>query len=399
MEAKRVLIYSHDTYGLGHLRRSLLLAERLTRLPSRPRVLVATGSPRAQAFRLPQGCDTLKLPAVLKQSDGSYGPRSLGVGIDDLVALRSRILVGALEGFRPDLVLVDHAPLGMAGELGPVFDTVGRMARRPRVVLGLRDVIDDAAVVERAWSRDGVFEAIDRVYDEILVYGDPAILTTARELALDSRLSGRVHHVGYLGRRLDGAASEDKKGRLVVTGGGGGDAHRIFRAVVSWLRHRGCAVEEGCDIVAGPFLSRRRHDALARDIAELDGDVTLHDFVDDLGARMASASGVIAMAGYNTVVEVLSCGVPALLVPRSEPRREQTIRAERVAPVADLQVCGARTLDERCFETFLEAARAGRDRVAPALDLGGLDRAARILEACLEGHPEAASRAALHVAP
>ena len=86
----RILLYSHDSYGLGHLRRTMLIAERLVRLPCRPEVLVVTGSPRAQSFSVPSRVDTVKLPAATKDGD-RYRSRTLELPIDDLVALRAEL--------------------------------------------------------------------------------------------------------------------------------------------------------------------------------------------------------------------------------------------------------------------------------------------------------------------
>ena len=114
LEHARVLMYSHDTYGLGHLRRNLLLAETLCGLPEQPAILVATGSPRTQAFELPDHCDTFKLPAVTKTSDGRYAARSLPVSIEEVTRMRGDLIVSAYRAFDPDLIVVDRNPLDMA---------------------------------------------------------------------------------------------------------------------------------------------------------------------------------------------------------------------------------------------------------------------------------------------
>ena len=46
-------------------------------------------------------------------------------------------------------------------------------------------------------------------------------------------------------------------------------------------------------------------------------------------ALIANAAGVVAMGGYNTFCEILSFDKPGLIIPRTEPRREQFIRAKR----------------------------------------------------------------------
>ncbi|MCA9323223.1 MAG: hypothetical protein KDB53_20975, partial [Planctomycetes bacterium] len=174
---KNALIYSHDTYGLGHLRRSLLVAGAITREAPGAGVLIATGSPRAQAFTPPKGVGILSLPAVLKRADGSYRSRDLDLPLPRLLDMRARLILSAWRDLKPDLVFVDHSPLGVEGELIPLLDAIRASENRPQLVLGLRDIIDDAEVVHRSWQASGVYERLERDYDRVLVYGCERVQT------------------------------------------------------------------------------------------------------------------------------------------------------------------------------------------------------------------------------
>ncbi|HEX8098839.1 MAG TPA: glycosyltransferase [Actinomycetota bacterium] len=327
----RVLIYSHDTYGLGHLRRSLLVAEGLAAENDAPSVLIATGSPRAQAFDLPPGCDTVKLPAVTKASTGEYRPRTLGVGLEELIEVRAEILRAVAQSFSPDLILVDHSPVGMSGELWPLFDDLGSARDRPRMVLGLRDITDDADAVQAEWARAGAWDAIERLYDRILVYGDPALTTTAQDLGLTERFSDKVRLVGYLGRSIQTSTAMNGQPNIVVTAGGGGDGHGLLSGYLSFLERLPARAAFRSTLVTGPFLSRGRQREIRERCRALDQPVEVVSFTNRFEELLSSAAGVVSMAGYNTVVEILATGVPALLVPRVVPRREQLVRARRLA--------------------------------------------------------------------
>ncbi|MFQ5556364.1 MAG: glycosyltransferase family protein [Acidimicrobiales bacterium] len=222
----RFMIHSHDTYGLGHVRRCSLIAEGLVGADADNEVLITTGSPRAMAFRLSERVDSLKLPAATKDATGAYQPRKLTCGIDRLVRLRSDVLLSAAGGYSPDVILVDHAPIGMAGELVPLLEHIDARAGRPRLVLGLRDIIDDPSRVEADWHRDGVWEWLD-CYDEILVYGDRRVLTTAAELDLAARSSAIVTHTGFVAPTMPEPMATEPF--VLVTAGGGGDGQALLR--------------------------------------------------------------------------------------------------------------------------------------------------------------------------
>lgn len=373
----RFFLYSHDTYGLGHLRRSTLLAEAIVKGHPSNEVLIATGSPLAQAFSLPERVDALKLPSATKDGAGAYQPRKLAGSMRRLVAVRSAVVMAAMTTWDPDVVVVDHAPLGMAGELLPVLEHYADSECRPRLVLGLRDIIDEAERVEVEWRESGVWRWLD-TYDDIFVYGDRRLLTTATELGIESPTSPTVTHTGYVApskpERLP-----DVEPFLLVTPGGGGDGQALLRSYLD-------AVEAGATsgvrslVVTGPLMSSARRDELASWGRRLPS-VEIVEFVDSMRTLIASAQGVISMAGYNTVVEELVADVPALLVPRCEPRLEQDIRARRLAPHSRLRYCPKAQLDTDTIARFVtEVGCAPGSAGGCGIDLDGAATAARLLQ-------------------
>src|SRR5436190_3977542 len=99
VRAPSVMFYSHDTYGLGHLRRTLALVNFFgSRRPFSQ--LIVTGSPVAHRFPLPAGADYIKMPSVVKVAAGTYASRSLGLPFRAIRALRRDVLLGAARHFR-----------------------------------------------------------------------------------------------------------------------------------------------------------------------------------------------------------------------------------------------------------------------------------------------------------
>lgn len=391
--APRVLIYSHDSYGLGHLRRCLKIAARLTESPDAPNVLIATGSPRAQSFDLPHGCDTLKLPAVTKTTGGAYLPRTLAAPLGDVVALRAELIRAAARSFRPDVVLVDHVAQGLEGELLPMLEDVSARPDRPRLVLGLRDVIDEAGRVHSEWDRLGVWSLVTQVYDKILVYGDEVLPTTAQELGLERRLGDRISFVGYLAESHHGRAiKRTTEPTIVVTAGGGGDGQGVLRSYCEFLEDLPRRAPFKSIVLTGPLLSTRREAELGRRFAAVDQPLEVLSFTNDVERLLARASGVISMAGYNTVVELLSARRPGLLIPRSRPRLEQLIRAQRLARVTELDFCAPGGPTTESISSFVEQALDRRDPHHPGVRLDGLDRTAGVLAELTGGLSCASSR-------
>ena len=366
------MIHSHDSYGLGHLRRCLLIAQHLARAARHPKVLITTGSPAAGEFDLGPGVDLVRLPAAVKR-DGRYHARTLDIPLDELVNLRSQIITATATAFRPDIVLIDHTPAGLAGELRPLLDRVSGWSTPPRIVLGLRDIIDSHQRTAVEWRRNGLFRLVDERIDDVLVYGDRRVGTTADELDLGSRFPGRVHHVGYVARRPSTSSGVGARPTVVVTVGGGGDGSSLVGAWADYLGSRP-RTDLHTVVVLGPLMEPGDRVALAARLRRTGASVEVGAVHPDVDRLIACADAAVTMAGYNTSAEVMASGTPTLLVPRNGPRLEQRIRAERLSTTVDsISWCDPMLLDPPILGAWIDRAlERGRRRPA-GIDLAGAD--------------------------
>src|SRR6266481_2547611 len=135
---KRVLIYSHDTFGLGHLRRCRAIAHALVETDKDLSVLILSGSPIIGSFDFRARVDFVRVPGVIKLRDGEYTALNLHIDITEMLSMRASMIRHTAEIFRPDVFIVDKEPIGLRGE---VLETLKLLKRRgTRLVLGLRDV-------------------------------------------------------------------------------------------------------------------------------------------------------------------------------------------------------------------------------------------------------------------
>lgn len=363
---RRVLLYSHDTFGLGHLRRSRTIASAMAAADPDLSALITTGSPIAGRFDFPDRVDHVRLPGVVKLPDGAYASHNLGVNIDDTVKLRASLLLAAEEAFDPDLIIVDKEAWGFRNELSTTLETAKR--RGTRIVLGLRDVLDDPEVLRKEWDRKGAVEAIERYYDEIWVYGVPEVCNPLEGIPLSDRMQSKITYTGYLRRDapdwpLIGVPMPEDPYVLVTTGGGGDGAD-----LIDWALR---AYEEDANIplhgvlVYGPFIDALRRAEFDRRAAALEGRVTAFSFDPRLERLVADATGVIAMGGYNTFCEILSLDKPAVIAPRTKPRLEQYVRAEAAERLGLIRMLHA-PRDGRSASVMADAIRGLVDQPKPS---------------------------------
>ena len=325
--APRILFYSHDTFGLGHLRRSRALASAITQADPSASALILTGSPVAGRFTFPRRVDHVRLPGVTKRADGSYASQTIGMGIEEVTELRAGLIQTAVQQFDPDVLIVDKEPTGFRGELLPTLEKLSQ-SRRAKMVLGLRDVLDEPEVLAAEWERKEAVEATERFYDEIWVYGLRSIYDPTEGLPLSPAAQSRTHWTGYLRRDLGPVGEPPEQPYILITPGGGGDGKAMVNLVLS-AYEKDPTLSPRAVLVYGPFLAGELREEFEARVAALNGRVTAVGFESQIETLFAGAAGVICMGGYNTFCEVLSFDKRAVIVPRTTPRLEQWIRASR----------------------------------------------------------------------
>lgn len=371
----RVLLYSHDSVGLGHIRRNLALAHALSgqlpRLTGREVTgMLVTGVEHGVELHPPAGFDVVGLPGVRKAS-GGYRPRHVQVPMADLTDLRGGMLRAVVRGFGPDLVVVDRHAFGVDGELRGALQDLREHRPETTVVLGLREVLDEPEAVSREWARLGDLSRVRALFDEIWVYGDERVHDIRRSGELPVELHDMVQYTGYLasGRHWVPEQEPTPQPYLLTMVGGGSDGMALCRTaaaapVPAGYRHV---------VVTGPQMAGPAH----REIERLAGPRTrVVTSVPDGLATIRGACAVVAMAGYNTVNEVMSTQTPALLVPRELPRKEQLIRAESLARAGAADLVRQEDLTPGRLGAWLAGA-VHRTQPRSGLNLRGLAGVAR----------------------
>ncbi len=327
----RVLIYSHDSFGLGHLRRCRAIAHALVEHHTGMSVLILSGSPIIGNFDFRWRVDFVRIPGVIKLRNGEYTSLSLELDVEHTLAMRASIIRHTADVFDPDIFLVDKEPLGLRGEVG---DTLAMLkSRGTPLVLGLRDVLDEPALLAPEWERKNVLPALRDLYDEIWVYGLPQICNPLDDISLPQSVHRKTVFTGYL-RRTNGEAETPARTEapfdepyLLVTPGGGGDGEALVDWVLS-AYEADATMPVPALVVFGPFMPPETQAEFARRAARL-GRVATMTFDAKIEPLIENAAGLVAMGGYNTFCEILSFDKPAIIVPRTRPRMEQYIRARR----------------------------------------------------------------------
>jgi predicted glycosyltransferase len=361
-------------------------------------VLILSGSPIIGSFDFRSRVDFVRVPGVIKLRDGQYTPLNLHMDIDETLKIRSSIIQHTAQIFRPDIFIVDKEPTGLRGEVLETMRMLKGMGTR--LVLGLRDVMDEPAALGPEWRRKNVMPALRDLFDEIWIYGLPQICNPLEGISLPEKVRRKITYTGYLPRQ---AAERERERQLpdltrgpflLVTPGGGGDGEGLIDWVLKAYETSEMLPYPAL-LVLGPFMDRQVRAGFLDRVEKL-RRVEAITFDAHMEHLVANAVGVVAMGGYNTFCEILSLDKRAIIVPRTAPRMEQYIRASRAEELGLVRMLpddGSR--DPQVMAAALRALpqqKRPSEVVIPGL-LEGLDNVNRLAQPWLATPPQQQSRA------
>lgn len=330
----RMLIYSHDSFGLGHLRRCLKISGALKACYPDLSILLVTGSPQVHRYILPAGIDYVKLPAVRKTADEQYEPRSMATTFERVFNLRSHMLLDTVKDYLPHLLLVDHSPLGMKGEMRPALDWLRTENRATETILGLRDILDEPEKIVPQWQAKGMYGLMMSYYDHILIYGCPTVFNPVESYQFPRELAAKSSFCGYIAEQSSdrgngNGALKHKKFVLVTIGGGDGAGEIVVGTFIDMLRRYADLISFDSMAITGPFIAEELWGNVRTRAKGL--PIVIRKFVSQTRPYLQKSDLVISTGGYNSTTEILTFARRALIIPRILYRKEQLLRARRLA--------------------------------------------------------------------
>jgi predicted glycosyltransferase len=376
-----VLVYVQHLLGIGHLRRAAVLVRSLDQAGLKV-VLVSGGMPvegldigAAGFVQLPPARAMDETFKVLADAhDQPVDEAWMAVRRDQLCALYHRL--------RPRVVIIELFPFGrrkMRFELLPLLDAARASHPRPQILCSLRDVlVDDKNAEKTSW----MIETFERYFDLVLLHGDPEFLPLERSFSRTHEIANRLRYTGYVLDDAPLADPEDRAGdgEVIVSMGGGAVGAPLVEAALA-IRSLTPLTDVVWRVLIGPNMPEAAFQAIA---ARAPADTIVERARPDFRALLAGARLSISLGGYNTVLEVLAAGIPAVVVPYSGgTETEQTLRARLLAERELLTVVHEADLSPSTLAAAVRAALAqgaeGQASRFAGLDTSGADKTVRIV--------------------
>jgi predicted glycosyltransferase len=375
-----LLLYCQHSLGLGHLKRSWALAEELT---SAFEVTLVTGGARPHDLRPPQGIALIDLPALSQDGAGRLIVADDGVPLEIVQQRRTRRLLDAYDAVRPAVVVIELYPFGRRKFSGELTQLLDRTQQRPRPVVAtsVRDLLIDRGADQQRHD-DRAHAALETYFDAVLVHADPCFSTLSETFRPTAPLTIPVYHTGFVVGPAATAAAPSRSSRILVSGGGGRFAERLYFTALEAHELLGPDAPS-MTIVAGPLCP---DDTLERLYTEAQRRPKVHvaRTVGNLANEMRASALSLSQCGYNTALDILRAQVPAVVVPFADNGdSEQADRARRLERLNAVRVLPADRLEPEALAAALRSALSFRpDPVS--LDFGGAAATTRIVKALHE---------------
>jgi predicted glycosyltransferase len=332
-----VMIYMHDTLGLGRLRRNLKISRALKMSYPDLSIVLITGSTQAGGFPLPDAVRIVELPPLRKVGDSDYEPRFPGISRENIFSQRARILQDTIRELSPHIFIADHSHLSMNNEILPCLKILNNRKNPCIKILGIRGIIDDPAKVIRIWNDQGIHDVLRNLYDYIFIYTTPQIINPVFAYDFPDDIKEKVYFCGYITEQQEevdsispDSHSTKSAGKSVMVTIGGGEywGEIVIGNFLKAIRAHLADIPFKSFILTGPFIPDELWNSFYNESQDL--PVEILKFTPDTRPYIKRSDLVISTGGYNTITDILSNARKAIVIPRIRYRVEQLIRAKRL---------------------------------------------------------------------
>jgi predicted glycosyltransferase len=254
--------------------------------------------------------------------------------------------------------------------------------RAALVVCSLRDILVDARPDQKHHD-DRARWLADRYFDAVVVHADSAFARLEDSFHPTRPMRTPVFYSGYVVPARERLGISPRGKHLLVSAGGGIVGDALFRTALAARAH--LAQPLPMRFIAGPFLPEPDWLALLQLTRGL-ADVEVLRHVPDMVTEMRAARASLSQCGYNTALDLVVAGVPALVVPyQTATENEQSQRAQRLAALGAMLQLDADAMQPEALAGAIDRLLVFTPRPA-ALTLNGAERTSRFLAGLLESH-------------
>jgi predicted glycosyltransferase len=380
----KIILYCQHVLGIGHLFRALEICKEL----KHHEVVLITGGPRLDA-KIPSHVEVINLPGLQMDTEfkGLFSSDKTA-SLDQIKKKRQEKLLAIVEKERPDIFLLELYPFGRKAfrfELDPVIQAI-RCKTQPRcgVISSVRDILVEKENQDKHEGR--VVQTLNNFFDAVLVHSDPKWITLKETFLRFDEIKIPVVHTGYIAQKARAGSRRRFRQQLrigeedlmiLASAGGGSVGKPILESTIKAFRRLNMKTPSYLYVYAGPYMVESDFERLKA--LGADERIQVAKFTSDFLSFLAAADLSISMAGYNTTMNILATGVPALVWPFAA-NSEQRRRAEKLADRGALRLIDDQDLNPDNLAAIIVETLTRADKKQIDIDLNGAAHAVQWLE-------------------
>lgn len=377
--SKKILFYCQHSIGIGHLVRSFAL---VNSLKISFQVTLVSGGDFPEGLLIPKAIKYIQLPPIGIDENNCLKAINTQEPVHHVMKKRQKILLQTFKESQPDIFITEFFPFGkiqFLSELSPVLRLIKNSEKQIKVLCSLRDILEPNFSGGKM-GQDFSVKIINEYYDCILIHGDKKFIPLEETFPELNRINVSKYYTGYVTamshhRKIDRQAFK----KIVLSAGGGKVAHPFILKIISSFRHYGFGDGITLQVITGPIYPLKSFKVL-QDIVKNDNNIILNYSVESLSESWLDARLSISSGGYNTLMELISSGIPAIVSPyRNQTNSEQEIRSSYLNQMGLIKTMYYEDLNEEEIALTIKKALdfTPSDKT---IDLGGANKTRKILE-------------------
>jgi predicted glycosyltransferase len=383
----KVSYYCQHVLGIGHFHRSMEICKAIAR--NHPTTLILGGPP----VDVDQpDIDVLRLPGLQMDSEfREMVPCRPELSLAEVKAARQKQLFAHFQKNQPDIFITELYPFGRKAfrfELDPLLEAI-RNGSLPRCFCycSVRDILVEK-ITGREKFEERVVQTVNSSFDGVLVHADPEIITLDETFDRVNDIRVPLHYTGFVTTPANLAEQQENKDRIrkslglssdnrliIASIGGGNVGNELLVAAIEAFKILNGSMAAHLQLFCGPYCDEEIFKSLRN---RIQNNITVHRFTDCFPDWLEAADLSLSMAGYNTCMNLVQAGIPALVYPFRQ-NREQRLRAERLGKKAPMTIIEEPDLNPHLLSKMM-AEQLKKPRLAADIDLDGAKETAKQLE-------------------
>lgn len=376
--SKKILLYCQHSVGIGHLKRTMVLA---TELKKSFKVCIVSGGAFPKEMKITNNIEFIQLPPIGINDKNLLEAIDCNDPVHLVMRKRQKIILSTYKTFQPDVLITEAFPFGkiqFLGDLLPVLKLIKKSTKKILLLCSHRDIIEPSTSKKTLMQQFSA-KMINEIYDGILVHGDEKLIPFEVTCPQIKKLSKPIFHTGYVTDLLyQPKIQRSKLKKVLLSAGAGKIAHPFIHKILNAYLKYGFGEGISLNIIAGPLYPTNQFNTLKRLVSN-HPEITLYHSVESLIEFYKSARLSISLGGYNTTMEIIASGVPALISPYyNQTNQEQKIRTSILNNKKLIKIMDYKQMDEKQIAQFVVEALQHKTS-NPKVDLDGAAKTRKII--------------------